>query len=186
MTQNYATHIVIAETVGLGRRKYATFNKRTHCSTDIGFFPHRILRWRENHAKHQNPKIHRAKVAMKGAEADLRREREWVRSHIAENSSPLWSRHLVPQSDETWLPEWSDGLVELSGARSPVAWVSWVKPVFRLAGVKSKLAGSLAWGRVQFTRRASTQAKSRPGRRGMKAAMFGCDFRLTGLITLIH
>ena len=33
--------------------------------------------------------------------ADLRRERRWVRSHLAENSTPLWSHHLVRRSDET-------------------------------------------------------------------------------------
>jgi hypothetical protein len=26
---------------------------------------------------------------------------------LAENSTPLWSHHSIPQSDETWLPEWS-------------------------------------------------------------------------------
>lgn len=28
----------------------------------------------------------------------------------------------IPRSDETWLTEWSDGMGERSGARSPVAW----------------------------------------------------------------
>ena len=33
----------------------------------------------------------------------------------AEKPTPFWSRHPVPLSDETWLPEWSDGVGERSG-----------------------------------------------------------------------
>jgi len=51
---------------------------------------------------------------------------------LAENSTALWSHHSFLRSDGTWLSEWSDGMGERSGARSPVAWVpgaskSWEK-----------------------------------------------------------
>src|ERR1019366_8382631 len=52
------------------------------------------------------------------APALLRRKRRWVRSPLAENSTPLWSHQTVRRSDETWLPEWSVGMGERSGARS--------------------------------------------------------------------
>jgi len=83
----------------------------------------------------------------------------------------------VLRSDETWLPEWSDGLGERSGARSPVAWDSWGKPVFRHLYKNFIKAGSLAWGRAVLTRRASTQAESRPGRRGTETAKFRHEWR---------
>src|ERR1035441_3976274 len=65
------------------------------------------------------------------APAVLRRERRWVRSPLAENSTPFWSHHSIPRSDETWLPEWSGKLggVERCAVRS--RGVSWGKPVFR-------------------------------------------------------
>src|ERR1035441_2060818 len=34
-------------------------------------------------------------------------------AHLAENSTPLWSHHSIPRSDETWLPEWSGNLGEV-------------------------------------------------------------------------
>jgi integrase len=40
----------------------------------------------------------------------LRQGYRWVRSHLAENSTPLWSHHSIPRRDETWLPEWSGKL----------------------------------------------------------------------------
>ena len=54
---------------------------------------------------------------------------------LAENSTPHWSHHLVRQSDETWLPEWSGKLggVERCAVRSRGEF--WGKPVFRLTGL---------------------------------------------------
>ena len=76
-------------------------------------------------------KLSPANMAAGRAPAVLRRERRWVRSPLAENSTPLWSHHSVPRSDETWLPEWSGKLggVERCAVRS--RGVSWGKPVFR-------------------------------------------------------
>jgi hypothetical protein len=96
------------------------------------------------------------------APARLRRERRSVRSHLAENSTPLWSHHSIPRSDETWLPEWSGNLGGVQRWRSSVAWGVWGKPVFRLTA-SSQLAESLARGRVPFQRDGtSTQAERRP------------------------
>ena len=81
----------------------------------------------------------------------------------------------VPRSDETWLSEWSAGMGERSGARSRSRGVPGASQSSGQLKGKFALPGSLTWGRVDFTRRASTQAESRPGRRGMETAKFGHD-----------
>jgi hypothetical protein len=43
-------------------------------------------------------------------------------AHLAENSTALWSHHLIRRSDETWLPEWSGKLGVVQRWRSSVAW----------------------------------------------------------------
>ena len=58
-----------------------------------------------------------------------------------------------------------------SGAVAEPVASGWGKPVLRLA--VCPLAVSLARGRVAFTRRASTQAKSRTRRRGVESVKFG-------------
>jgi hypothetical protein len=60
-------------------------------------------------------------AAVISAPARLRRERCWVRSAFGGESTPLWSHHPVPGSDETWLPEWSGNLGGEQRWRSPVA-----------------------------------------------------------------
>ena len=81
----------------------------------------------------------------------------------------------VPRSDETWLSEWSAGMGERSGARSRSRGVPGASQSAGQLKGKFSLPGSLAWWRVDLTRRASTQAESRPGRRGMETAKFGHD-----------
>jgi hypothetical protein len=55
--------------------------------------------------------------------------------------------------------------------------VAWGLGASQSSGLRfCPLAGSLARGRVDFTRRASTQAKSSPNRRGVESVKFGCDF----------
>jgi hypothetical protein len=84
-------------------------------------------------------------------------------AHLAENSTALWSHHIILRSDETWLPEWSVTWAECSGGAVRSRRVSWGKPVFRLTA-SSQLAESLARGRVQFlSDGTSTQAERRPG-----------------------
>ena len=84
---------------------------------------------------------HRVNEPVGGATAVLRRERRWVRSHLAENSTPLWSHHLILRSDETWLPEWSGNLGGVQRWRSSVAWgvleQSWLKqfPLYQRGAV---------------------------------------------------
>jgi hypothetical protein len=96
-------------------------------------------------------------------------------AYLAENSTPLWSHHSIPRSDETWLPEWSGKLGGEQRWRSPVAWGSWGKPVFRLTGLSVGRKSGLGGGCISL-RRNDTQAERRPGCRGMEAAKFGHDF----------
>ena len=109
------------------------------------------------------------------APAFLRRKRRWVRSPLAEKSTPLPSHHLVRRSDETWLTEWSGGLGERSGARSRS------RGCFGASQSSGhhhkKFSGPEVWlgGGWILTRRASRQAESRLGRRGMETAKFGRD-----------
>jgi hypothetical protein len=72
-----------------------------------------------------------ANMAVVRARAVLRRERRWVRSPLAENSTSLWSHHIIPKSDETWLPEWSGKLGGVQRCAVRSRGVSWGKPVFR-------------------------------------------------------
>jgi hypothetical protein len=90
-----------------------------------------------------------------------------------------------PRSDGTWLPEWSDGMGERSGARSPVAWGLGQAslPVCRI--VKIRLAGSLAWGRVPFDATGEHTSGERPGRRGVETAKFRRDFRVFLSVTFL-
>jgi hypothetical protein len=80
------------------------------------------------------------------------------------------SRRSIRRSDETLLA---------NGARIGRAerWRSRSRRVLGQASLSANgscpLAGSLARGRVDFTRRASTQAKSRTSRRGVESAKFG-------------
>ncbi len=80
------------------------------------------------------------------------------------------------------------GLGRAQRWRSPVAWESWGKPVFRLTVLSVGRKSGLGAG--EFERDgASTEAEARPGRRGMEAGKFGhdhgpatkCDWRCSGI-----
>jgi hypothetical protein len=65
---------------------------------------------------------------------------------------------------------------EQSGAHSPVAGVILgASQSSGLLNVKIKLAGSLAWGRVDFDATGEHTSGVRPGRRGMETAKYGHD-----------
>ena len=46
-------------------------------------------------------------------------------AYLAENSTPLWSHHIILRSDETWLPEWSGNLGGVQRWRSSVTSGVW-------------------------------------------------------------
>src|ERR1035437_343222 len=76
--------------------------------------------------------------------------------------TPLRSRHSIPRSDETWLPEWSGNLAGVQRCAVRSRGVSWSKPVFWLT-VPVRWPKVWRGGRVDFdaTERAQSGTEAR-------------------------